>query len=385
MRLADERRWGEAAAVFARLATVCDRGGYRDGARWAWDAAGEAWRRDDHPAAAARALRMALAIGGDDDAAYVARVKLAGVLVETGELHRAAAACERVLEAASGRARYLALDTLASVLQAQGQKEAARRVVADLAEGEGPNGIAARFREGQLARLDGRLVDGARHQAWVIDALEGVDGGNVGRAAARAELAELALLRGDVSEAVAFFDDAVRAHDEAGRASLAARAAAGRVRAAVEAGLRVLPGALDEALATAEARGMVVAETDLCIARGMARSEKDTASAARDLDRAAELADRVGMPFRAGRARLERATRVPASAEHRLALLDRALAQLDGSAPLAARALLARAEASAASDPSRARAEAVHAAARFGAMGMHGDVARSHELIRDLG
>jgi len=70
-RYAEECQWGEAARAYARLATGCQRAEHLEGARWAWDAAGEAWRRHDQPVPAARALRMAIALGDDDDARLI--------------------------------------------------------------------------------------------------------------------------------------------------------------------------------------------------------------------------------------------------------------------------------------------------------------------------
>jgi len=380
------RRWLEAARAFARLATACQQSKHLEEARQAWDAAGEAWRRDDQPVPAARALRMAIALGGDDDTGAVARVKLAGVLGEVGELRRAEAACRRVLEVGSAPlVRGLALDTLISMLQAMGRKEEARVALEELssmAGGQLP--IAAAFRQSQLHRLDGRLEEAEGSLAVVFEALHDRPEALAGFAAARGELAEVALLRGKHADAIALFEEASEGQRSSGRASLDLRARAGRIRAMVEAGIQPLPGSLDEGIALAVARGMAVLEVDLRIARGMERSTSDTAGAARDLDRAMGEADRIGALIRAGRARLERATRVPASCAHRVELLAHAAEQLAGAIPWETRVLLGTAGAIAVVDLSLARAYAATAIARFAAMGMEFDRRKAQALLAEL-
>jgi hypothetical protein len=152
----------------------------------------------------------------------------------------------------------------------------------------------------------------------------------------------------------------------------------------VEAGVQPLPGALDEGIALAETRGMVVLEVDLRIARGVARSTSDAAGAAQDLDRAVGEADRLGLIIRAGRARLERACRVPAARGHCLELLHRATEQLAGAAPWEARALLGTARAIADLEAGLARQYTVTAMARFAAMGMEADRHTAQALLLTL-
>jgi len=329
---------------------------------------------------------MAIALGGDDEIGGVARVKLAGVLGEIGEIRRAEAACRRVLQVASSRPiRGLALDTLISMLQATGRKEDARSALAELSSmNEGQLPVAAAFRQGQLHRLDGRLEEAEGSLAAVFERLRDQPGALAGCAAARGELAEVALLRGNHADAIALFGEASKGQRSSGRVSLGLRAQAGRIRAMVEAGIQPMPGLLDEGIALAQTRGMAVLEVDLRIARGMERCSSDAAGAAQDLDRAAGEADRLGLVIRAGRARLERATRLPAARELRLELLQRAREQLAGAAPWEARALLGTARAIADLEAELARQYAVTATARFATMGMEGDRQAAQALLVDL-
>jgi hypothetical protein len=136
---------------------------------------------------------MAIALGDDDEAGAVARIKLAGVLGEVGELRRAEVACGKVLEGTFPSViRGLALDTLISVLQALGRKEEARAALAELSSMEGGQlPTAAAFRQGQLHRLDGRLTDAEVSLARVFDALGDLPGALAGLGAARGELGQL--------------------------------------------------------------------------------------------------------------------------------------------------------------------------------------------------
>ncbi len=97
--LVGARRWGEAALAWVRSAQRAGALGHPDAARQCWDAAGEAWRRDDQPEAALRALRLALDLaGGHPERAALSRVKLAGVLGELGNAEAAADLCRRAAE-----------------------------------------------------------------------------------------------------------------------------------------------------------------------------------------------------------------------------------------------------------------------------------------------
>lgn len=355
--LVETRRWEEAAATYTALAGRLAAGGAA-----AWDAAGECWRRADHPAAAARALDHALELAPGT----VARVKLASVWGEVGDLDRAEALCREALP------DPLALDTLANLLQARGRPFHA--VVARLREaGGGKVRLAAAFRRAQLERTEGRLDDAARTLEDLVRSLDGP-----GLAAVRAELAEIAALRGDFGLALEVYREAVARHEEAGRRSLAWAAEAGGVRAAVDAGLRPLGSRLDEGLSFSGARGLALLEIDLRIARGMSRAAADPAGAAQDLDAAAARADALGLAMRAGRARLARIAHVPSPRAARESLARRALADLGGNAPWLARARLALAEATAGAE---ARSLATIAHRALERMGMHADVARAARIL----
>lgn len=341
------RRWGEAAMAWADVALACEQRSRRDDARAAWDAAGEAWRRDDRPGPAARALGRAVELADRGDGGAVARVKLAGVLGELGRHEQAEELCREALEQAPyGPVHGLALDTLVGVFQATGQKDRARPLVQSL-EATGLTNLrtASQFRAGQLHRMDGELDQAETCFHAVVEALADRPEAASGVAAARGELAELALLRGEIAEAVDFFENAEAEHRRMGRRALSYRCEAGRIRATVEGGLQPLHPRLDEGLAFAEARGMPVLEVDLRIARGMARAGSDPAGATQDLGRAAADADQLGLVLRSGRARYERASRVEAPAADRIELLEEALEQLADAVPWLSRVQAALEEA----------------------------------------
>jgi tetratricopeptide (TPR) repeat protein len=394
--LARGRHWGAAAVLFAQAAgramkpTSSEREvspEARATARRAWEAAGEAWRRDDRPLSAAQALGMALELtSGDGQESALARIKLAGVLGELGESETAVRLCRDAAQAVGeGPVHAVALDTWIEALQALGRKEQAKAILERLVpEGKGSLQVAVWFREGQMFRMDGELTDAALRFGLVASELEGVAEALPGLAAAEAELGEVALLRGDIPEALALYDRSVEHFGAVGRRALVWRAEAGRARANVEAGAQPLVIALDEGIALAENRQMVVLEADLRIARGVARAQADVEAARKDLDQAILLADRAKHPLRAGRARLEHARRLPGTDEDRIDMLVRAEAELKGNEPWFQRARLARASLMARGRPDEARRLALTAVARFAAMEMDVDSVGARKLVRQL-
>lgn len=363
---AQAHEWGAAAVEFARAASAAGVAGDRVTARQAWEAAGDCWRRDDRPRHAAEALNHCLAATPEGPAAALARVKLAGVLGDLGQTARAL----ELLEGAEtlvtqGPLRALVLDTRFEALIGLGRREAAAevaRALGVLVTAEPALQMSASFRAGQVARLEGRLDDAAACFGSVIALVEDHAEALPARAAAEAELAELAALKGDTAESLALWDAARTHFSEVGRRSLDWRAEAGRVRAAVEAGAFVFVGDLDEGVATAEQRGMVSLEADLRIARGVARAGSDRAGARQDLERAIGLADAAGLQWRAGRGRLELARRL-AEGSARVDLARRAAKDLVGNDPWHWRAFALAAEG----------LELARALARFELMGMDRD------------
>lgn len=297
------RAWGAAAGAWIAAARVAVDAGAVPSARAALGAAGEAFRRDDRPREAAKALRMALGYGAVGEESAGLRVRLAGVCAETGEgeegLGQLAAA-----EAEAPGLRAVILDTRAGLLLAHAPKAQVRSVVAALAAEGGAAAPAAWFRQGQLARLDGDPAAARALQHRVIDALGDRPEAWAGVAAARTELAELDLDDGRPIPAMAACETARREHEAAGRPALAARAEAARARAAVAAGLAVFPGPLREALAYAEERGLPLLVVDLQLAIGTALAASDPGRAAEVLRRAVRAADAAGVRFAAGRGRL---------------------------------------------------------------------------------
>lgn len=392
--LASEHQWGAAAVLYARAGAQALKRDAREAAAQAYQAAGEAWRRDDRPLAAAQALGMALELGADGPQAGLVRVKLAGVLGELGESDGALRVAREAAVSLDGTpVGAIALDTWIEALFALGRKEEARRRFEDLEARQrafGDHAVAAPlqlalwFRQGQLGRLDGELGEAAVCFGHVVGEVRELPEGLAGLAAAEAELADVALLRGDVTDALALYDLAVDHFREVGRQALVWRAEAGRARAAIAAGVQPLVRELSDGIAEAGSRQMVVLEADLRIARGIATATADPVAATHDLDAAIAIADRLGLRWRAGRARLERARRLGGSDAERSALLVRAEADLVGHEPYLARARMARARLLALDAPDEARPLALQAVARFSAMEMEGDAAEARQLARLL-
>ncbi|MBT3217579.1 MAG: hypothetical protein HN348_00675 [Proteobacteria bacterium] len=382
--LAARRQWGAAAIAFARAASLAMKGGRYDVARSAWEAAGESWRRDDIPNAAARALRLALEIpGGDELAVGTCTVKLAGVLGELGNGEAALTLCQQARKAPLP-AKALAIDSLFSLTTTFGDKSDLGVLIEEL-EGFGSQFFAAhRFRSGQLARMNGELDEAILYQSMVVEALEGWHEAEVGLAAAYGELAAVALLQGDYEQAIALYHRGMHHHQSGGRNALSWRCEAGRVRAEVEAGARVLPLVLDEGICFASQRSMALLEVDLLIARGMAHCGIDAVRARQDLDMAVDIAVDIRCAIRAGRARFERAKRLNSALASRLA--DAALAEeeLVDSEPWRWRVVALRGKLLLAKEPVTAKQLLIQSAARFAAMGMSVDAHRAMVLMAKL-
>jgi hypothetical protein len=351
--LAGERAaWQEAGEAWSTAAVLAMERGAGEVARECLQRAGEGFRRADRPRAAARALRTALALPGAGDPRL--GVFLAGALVAVGDYGPARVLCEQALR---GEARVLALDTLAGICLAIGDGVRFGDCVEALSATGSP---AAGFRRAQAARNRGDLS-----AAWTeLDELAlRVAGISAGVAAVEAERAEILALRGDVGEAVARWRLAAESTDASGRTSLGWHLEAARVRALAWAGLAPLALELDAGLAFGESREMEPLVVDLLTARGLARVDRDPASAASDLDRAIAAADRLGEPLRAAKARLARArvARDPAP------MLERAVSDAAISLPwsLRARSALARVRGD--------RLEAASVRAQLGAIGMASD------------
>jgi tetratricopeptide (TPR) repeat protein len=336
--LATTRQWEKTGRTWIEAARVAIDHGALGAAKQALEAAGEAFRRDDRPEDASRALRMALDLPHAPAEGAIARVRLGGMLGELARADEARALLEEALAIAEGPLRAVVLDTRVGLELGFGRKRDVRPRVDELEAAEGPAGIARWFRRGQLRRLDGDLDGAEACFREVSTRLRGREGADAGLAAARTEVAEVEVLRGRTAPAVEAYERGRALHETAGRRSLAYRCEAGRVRAMVEGGVAPLPSLLAEGIDFAIARGLVMLEADLRIARGMAVAAADPQAAAADLRRAAEASERAGARLSAGRAWLQLGTRIPLEPERRREALERAVERLEDHAPLHARA-----------------------------------------------
>ncbi len=291
--LSEAARWAEAGAAWWAITerAAAEPVRARESARRAADA----FRRDDRPAAAAKALGVALA--GTTPAGADA-AQLAAVLLDAGQVEAAAGVAEQAVRGlphdAPTAERAIALDTRAGLRLVAGEVEAARDDL-DALEALGVPGAAwsHRFRAAQVARLDGAL--GAADAGW--QALEAALGGDrrvAGPAAACAqERGELEVLRAALrgvaqlpadedalDRARAAFGRAAEAWNAVGRRAGLFRAEAWRARVERLAGLDVAAPSIDRAIAWAEDRGMVLLLADLRACRAVVRHDADDARAA---------------------------------------------------------------------------------------------------------
>lgn len=330
-RLAQASRWDEAGAAFAALGRRAADGGRRETAQQAWALAADAYRRDDRPAAAARALRVALDLLDGRDAAararrLVARVTLAGVLMDSGELTEGTAtAREAAAGAPSPASRVLALDVLSGALMAQGRVADARGPIAEMAAIAPPGARpAVAFRHAALCRLDGDLEGALAGLASVRGmAPDGVDwSGPV--AVSHQESAEIYLLQDRFDDAAAGFSQAQDLWRTVRRRAGVFRCEAALARVAVARGLVSLTSGLDAPVRYAAERGMRVLEAELRLARGQASRAATGRDPHGDLDLAVGLAARIGALLLEGKARWARGG--PGCAPAELARITRCFA-----------------------------------------------------------
>ena len=294
--------WAEAGPAWEAVAIACAAAGAETRAKEAWSRAADGYRRDDRPAAAARALRAAWDLGQDTtlDAA-----QLAAVLLDVGEVE---AAVDIATTGASRTTdpvnRAVALDTMVGVLLAAGRVAAARAALIALRALDLPGGnLAATFRAAQLARLDGDLAAAAAGFQAIVDATDGFPAAAGAEAAAWSELAELheltwALAPGadPLAAAHAATEAAADAWQRARRRSGRMRAEAWEVRLDRMRGLAIVPSPIHRALAYARQRQLPCLEADLLLCLAVA-----TRTPA-DAGRAVGLLG--GFPLARGRARV---------------------------------------------------------------------------------
>jgi hypothetical protein len=295
--------WALAGGAWVEAARVAVDASALPSARQALAAAGEAFRRDDRLADAARALRMALSYGPDPQEAALVQLRLAATCAELGAAAEGLERLARAADAAPPSLRGAVLDTRVGLVLGHRRKAEARPVVDALEALGGAATTAARFRRGQLARLDGDLAAARAHQLEVIRVLADQPGAEAGTGAARMELAECDLLDGAAASAMAILEDARREHEAAQRRGLALRVEAARVRAAVEAGVAVLPGPLRDGLGYAEERGLPMLAIELRLAAAAALAARDPGQARALAGAAVKAADACSARIAAGRGR----------------------------------------------------------------------------------
>lgn len=309
-------RWAEAADGFEAAARALSGRAQRAAAQEAWALAGDALRRDDRPARAARALKAALdLLPHGDGRRSLLSVSLAAVLAEAGEPIPAEILLrESVAGARELGPRLFALDQLIGTLNLLGRCSEAEGPLAELgalveqlppaAAGLGRATVA--FRRAVQLRHQGELAAADPLLEQVIAAM-GARKETLGAAAAAAgERAELALARGAPEEAERWLDDAARMWTAVGRRSGLYRCEAGLVRVALAAGQTPLASALAGPVQYAGERGMALMEAELRLARGLAWARGAVRGAETELDRAVSLAERAGAALLEGRARLLR-------------------------------------------------------------------------------
>ena len=264
---------------------------------------GDALRRDDRPAAAAKALKEAIQLSPDGAQRAKLHTQLAGVLHQAGMLDVAADIGEEGLAGIRGdaMAESVALDTLIGILLALGRLPEADRYIARL-EVVAPTIFrpAYWFREGARLRM---CKDFARADLYYSDAASAMRRyPQASGAVAAAEMgrAEVALFVGDSSRARSHYERAGQLWTTAGRRDGVYRSEAGLIRAALSEGQATLASGLSEPIRFARERQMPLLLAHLLLARGAA------AGSDADLSEAVAIGQETRAVFLEGRARLVR-------------------------------------------------------------------------------
>jgi tetratricopeptide (TPR) repeat protein len=299
-----KREWAKAAGAWASIAEALGRGGDAGRAAHAWDAAGEAFRRDDRPALADKALKTALLLTEDAALATVVRVKRSGCLAAQGQL---ADARQVLMQAMLGpaHAQTVVADGHVDLALATGDVAGALKWASRIT-GDDPLVAATRaFRQAQCARLMGDMESAKA----LLDEAAAELPGLAGQAAVAGERAELHELMGDPAAAMTARHKAVSLHEQERRngPKWSALAALLRMAAMMQVSLARVPvlGAEGDAVASvrrmrslARDHNLVLTGIDLDIALALAERNSDGLIAAID------AASECGATYRAGRARV---------------------------------------------------------------------------------
>lgn len=377
---AQAARWEDAGEAWGEACELALTERRLDIARLAALQAVDAFRRDDRPAATLIGVERALQLSEDPVQRAGLSAYLIACLLDAGQLQLAEqTARERLAAGVPPNIHAILLDSLAGALLARGDLIGLQAVVHQLRSGaEGLLAEAARFREAQLARLLGHLGEAERGFHDVSEALNDQPAARGACAAAVGELAELAWVSGEAAEALTLYDEAARLWTEAGRRGGLFSVSAGRALAALAAGARPLPSALDEPIAYAESRGMPLLESRGRLARALARHAAGLPGALDDLNLALRLADEAQAPWLAG---MSRVLAAEAGLLGGVEALQRALEDCSGNTPWYARAALLLAERLLEQDPVEAGKLAAIALSRFTVMEIEAGAERAKALL----
>lgn len=342
-RLSRQGRWEEAGARWWALAQRCRAEDLTARGQDAASRATDAFRRDDRPAAAVDALRLAWALGQRSARDLV---ELSAVLLDAGQAVAAEVAARSAAELAKGPAEgALVLDALFNVLLARGLVAEAAALHARSPRAEDPEQVLAhRFQAARLARLDGLLHAAEASHAAVAERLTPYPAAAAGLAVVYDAQAEVALTRAALARIAGRDPERwlLRAEallDEGATAWQRARRRAGRhgnevwraAHAWLAEGDEAL-GPIDQALSYAAERGLPTATAEWAGVRAGITGDPV------DLSRA--LAAATECPPARGRARLQWMERVSSDAEGVETQLDLAWLELADDKPATVRLLL---------------------------------------------
>jgi tetratricopeptide (TPR) repeat protein len=305
-----EGRWSDAGDLYRSAWEAADAIQNREEARRLSTLAGDAYRRADRPAAAARCLQAALDLADhtSDPGRVVGQVQLAGVLTDAGQLAAALEIAQAAVSGApAGPNRAVALDTLMSVRLALGDVAPLQGLLSRL-DDSAPASMrcAISFRRAQVYRLQGHLEAAESELADAHQQLTAIPRALGALAATTSLQAEIRLLHDDGEGAIALFENAGRMWTTAQRRAGLYRSESGLIRANLACGRTRLPSSLTGPIEFARERGLPLLEAELRSTRATAWSRAHVSGAPEEYAAAIGLAAQAGARLMEGRIRLRR-------------------------------------------------------------------------------
>lgn len=317
--------WDERASTWWRVTELAADTGELSVAMEASLRSVDAYRRADHPLQVVEAVARAMELVHAPSAQGMLRTYRLAALLDSGALLEAEAEAEALLDELSDeKVRPLALDTVAGIYLATGRIRALEELLGEMSESEGPLRWGMVFRRSQVDALSARVAEAEEGFRECIHGLSTHAGTEGAQGAAWAELGGVFTLTQRPEQALEAYSKSCDLWTQSGRRAGRFLAEAKRACAILATGGSYVPSALDQPIAFCVARGLLLLEAQLRLARGLCRFHAGMDGSREDLNQAVAIPLENGARLQAGRTRLQVAS-VSADREAELARAHREL------------------------------------------------------------